>query len=50
VITLLALALSLLIVVANVAVVAIFVLRWERRAGQPAADRHDRALAQQDAG
>ncbi|HEX8078721.1 MAG TPA: hypothetical protein VF557_00775 [Jatrophihabitans sp.] len=47
-IAVLALALSLLIVIANVAVVAIFVLRRERSAGQPAADRHDHAL--QDAG
>ena len=44
----LALALSLLIVIANVAVVAIFVLRRERGAGQPVADRRDPAL--QDAG
>ncbi|MEO6500982.1 MAG: hypothetical protein ABIQ09_03630 [Jatrophihabitantaceae bacterium] len=46
----LALALSLLIVAANVAAVSIFVLRWDRRAGQQSAGRHDRTLARQDAG
>lgn len=46
-IALLVLALSLVIVAANVAVVALFVVRRER-AGQPTADRHDHAL--QDAG
>lgn len=34
-IALLALAISVLIVAANVAIVAIFVMRWDRRAADP---------------
>jgi hypothetical protein len=50
VIAVLAVTLSVLIVIANVALVAFFVLRWDRRAGQPLADRHDQALTSRDAG